>query len=66
MFENTMGIGSKSTPMATRILVDLNIVLDVLHERQPFVHLSRPVWTAVDTRQVSGAIAAHSVATLFY
>ena len=36
-----------------RILVDTNIVLDVLLDRQPFVEESRRLWEASDAPQFS-------------
>ena len=48
------------------ILVDLNVILDVLQHREPHYAASAMVWSAVETRQARGLIAAHSVTTLFY
>jgi predicted nucleic acid-binding protein len=48
------------------ILVDTNIILDVLTKREPFYPTSASLWAAVETRQVDGMIAAHTVTTLFY
>jgi predicted nucleic acid-binding protein len=47
-------------------LVDLNVLIDVLQNRQPFYEDSARLLDAVVTRQASGWIAAHSVTTLFY
>lgn len=49
-----------------RILVDLNVILDVLKGREPHVAESASVWRAVELKQVEGAVAGHSVTTLFY
>jgi hypothetical protein len=54
--------------MAVRpgILVDLNIVLDVVQNRQPNYEDSAAVLDAVVRKKASGWIAAHSITTLFY
>lgn len=48
------------------VLVDLNVILDVLQHRGPHYAASAIVWSAVETRQIRGLIAAHSITTLFY
>ena len=48
------------------ILVDLNIVLDVMRNRQPFYEESARVLDSAVRREVTGLLAAHSVTTLFY
>ena len=48
------------------ILIDLNVLLDVLQKREPFYQASAELLAAVETGQVEGYIAAHSVTTLFY
>jgi predicted nucleic acid-binding protein len=48
------------------ILIDLNIILDVLQKREPFYETSTGLLAAVETGQVQGYIAAHSLTTLFY
>lgn len=52
--------------MPTRILVDLNILIDALSKRQPFFESSAEVLAAIETGRIEGWIAAHSVTTLFY
>lgn len=49
-----------------RILVDLNVVLDVLQSRRPFYEDSARVLDAVVRKEVAGWLAAHSLTTLFY
>lgn len=49
-----------------RILVDLNLILDVLEKRQPHLAYSAAVWKAVETGQAQGFLAAHTITTLFY
>jgi len=50
----------------TVILVDLNVILDVLQQRQPFYDESAQVLDAAGQEEISGLIAAHSITTLFY
>ena len=50
----------------TVILIDVNVVLDVLAEREPFVSDSQAVLQLVEAGAVDGVLAAHSVTTLHY
>lgn len=49
-----------------RILVDLNVVLDVVQKREPFYEDSADVLDAVANKKAAGFLAAHSITTLFY
>lgn len=49
-----------------RVLVDLNVIIDVLQNRQPFYKDSAGLLDAVARQEVVGWLAAHSVTTLFY
>lgn len=49
-----------------KVIIDLNVVLDVLQEREPFYEASASLLAAVETGKVEGYLAAHSVTTLFY
>jgi hypothetical protein len=49
-----------------RVLVDLNIVLDVLQRREPFYAMSARVLASAETGRIEGWIAAHSITTLFH
>jgi predicted nucleic acid-binding protein len=49
-----------------KILLDVNVVLDVLLDRSPHSVASGRVWAAVENRSVEGVLAAHSVTTIFY
>lgn len=51
---------------APRALVDVNVVLDVLADREPFVAGASRLWQAVERGHVEGALAAHGVTTLCY
>ena len=48
------------------VLIDINILLDVLQMREPFYEASARLLALVETGQVKGYIAAHSITTLFY
>ena len=47
-------------------LVDTNVVLDVLLDRQPHVAGSAAVWAAVETGLSKGFLAAHAITTIHY
>jgi predicted nucleic acid-binding protein len=49
-----------------RILVDLNVIVDVMQNRPPFYEDSASVVDAVVREEVMGWLAAHSMTTLFY
>jgi predicted nucleic acid-binding protein len=49
-----------------RILLDTNVVLDVLAERQPWVDDSAAVLSLCESGRLEGFVAAHGVTTLHY
>ena len=49
-----------------RILLDTNVVLDVLLDRQPFVDDARQIWDASDRGLFDGYIASFSIPTIHY
>jgi len=49
-----------------RVLVDLNVIIDVMQNRQPFYEDSAGVVDAVARGEVKGWLAAHSITTMFY
>jgi predicted nucleic acid-binding protein len=49
-----------------RLLFDINVVLDVLLDRKPFVKGSAAAWAAVETHTSEGLLAAHAVTTIHY
>lgn len=49
-----------------KVMIDLNVILDVLQKRVPFYETSAALLAATETGHVEGYIAAHSVTTLFY
>jgi len=49
-----------------RVLLDVNVVLDVLLDRQPFADASAAVWAAIENGDAEGLLSAHAVTTLHY
>ena len=49
-----------------KVLIDTNVVLDVLLEREPHVSPSTAVWAAVETGRTQGFLAAHAMTTIHY
>ena len=49
-----------------KIMIDLNVILDVLQKRHPFYETSAALLAAAEIGDVEGFISAHSVTTLFY
>ena len=52
--------------MTQRVLLDLNVVLDVLLDRAPFAEPSAALWASIECGEADGFIAAHAVTTLHY
>jgi predicted nucleic acid-binding protein len=48
------------------VLVDTNVVLDVLLNRQPHAYGSSAVWALIETGSARGLLAAHAVTTIHY
>lgn len=49
-----------------RILVDTNVVLDFLQERQPFVEHAARLFERIDTGEIEGFIAATTITNIYY
>lgn len=49
-----------------RILLDVNVMLDVLLDRKPFADAASAVWAFVERGEVAGFLAAHAVTTIHY
>jgi len=49
-----------------RALFDLNIVLDVLQQREPFYETSAQLLALAESGKINGFIAPYSLTTLFY
>lgn len=50
----------------TRILVDVNVVLDFVLSRAPFDRAATALWAAAETKQVQLLVPAHGLTTVFY
>jgi len=51
---------------AFKVLLDLNVILDVLQRRQPFFETSARVLALAEKGVIEGSMSAHSITTLFY
>jgi predicted nucleic acid-binding protein len=49
-----------------RVLLDVNVVLDVLLDRKPHAEASAAVFAAIETRVAEGLLAAHALMTIHY
>ena len=49
-----------------KVLIDVNVVLDVLLDRQPHYAASAAVWSAIESGAVEGLLSAHGVTTIHY
>ena len=49
-----------------KILLDINVILDILLDRKPHVRASAVVWAAVETGQAKGWVPAHGLTTIHY
>ncbi|HEY9708423.1 MAG TPA: PIN domain-containing protein [Oculatellaceae cyanobacterium] len=49
-----------------RVLVDTNIMLDALLEREPFVRDARALLEAIDSGQIEGYVTATTLTNIFY
>ncbi len=48
------------------VLVDVNVVLDVLLDRRPYVAAAAALWAALEKGAARGSLAAHAVTTIYY
>ena len=49
-----------------KVLVDTDVVLDVLLDRDPFAEGSRQLWAAIERGAAHGFLAAHTLTTVHY
>jgi predicted nucleic acid-binding protein len=49
-----------------KALLDVNVVLDVLLDREPHVEASTAVWEAVELGRAEGFLSAHALTTVHY
>ncbi|HLN04482.1 MAG TPA: PIN domain-containing protein [Bryobacteraceae bacterium] len=47
-----------------RILLDINVILDIFLDGAPHAAASSAVWAAVEKGQVAGVLAGHAVTTI--
>jgi predicted nucleic acid-binding protein len=52
--------------MTPTVLIDTNVVLDVILDREPFVADSSDVWIACDAGRFAGYVSAISLPTIYY
>ena len=48
------------------VLVDTNVVLDVLLDRQPHAPQSVTLWAHIESGRMKGSLSAHAVTTIHY
>ena len=49
-----------------KVMLDLNVLVDVLQRREPFFTASAKVCDLVHSRRISGVVPSHAVTTVFY
>lgn len=49
-----------------KVLLDTNVILDVLLQRDPHFARSSAVWAAIEEGRAEGFVAAHAITTIHY
>jgi predicted nucleic acid-binding protein len=49
-----------------KVLVDINVILDVFLDRQPHVKASAALWAAIESGQVEGLLSSHAFTAIHY
>jgi len=49
-----------------RALVDINVLLDVLGQREPFLADAASVWSVAETGRITALVSADSFTTIYY
>ena len=49
-----------------KLLLDVNVVIDLLADRAPFADSAAAVMARIETGAATGLLAAHTVTTVFY
>ena len=49
-----------------RLLLDINVLVDVVLERDPWARPAAELLTALETNQAQGFVAAHTLPTVYY
>jgi predicted nucleic acid-binding protein len=52
--------------VSRKLLLDLNVILDVLLDRKPHVTIAAALWSQVELGNVKGYVAAHGITTIHY
>lgn len=52
--------------MKLKVLVDINVLLDVLIYREPFFVSSGAIWSAAEAKKITGYVSANSITTIYY
>lgn len=64
IMQNWLLIGKRS--MVNKILIDTNVLLDYLLEREPYFENAKKVIVSCVKGEVKGCIAAHSIPNMFF
>lgn len=49
-----------------KLLLDINVVLDILLDRKPHAAVSGTVWAKIEKGEAKGFLPAHGVTTIYY
>ncbi|WP_324704288.1 PIN domain-containing protein [Lyngbya sp. CCY1209] len=49
-----------------RVLIDTNVVLDFLQEREPFLDNAARLFERIDAGEIEGLIAATTITNIYY
>jgi len=49
-----------------KLLLDINVVLDILLDRKPHAAVSGAVWARIEKSEAKGYLPAHGATTIFY
>ena len=49
-----------------RLLLDLNVFLDVILDRKPDADVAAALWAVIERRQAHGMVPAHGITPIFY
>lgn len=52
--------------MKERVLLDINVLIDVLARREPYYAASAAVWAGAESRGIEGFVSANSITTAYY
>lgn len=63
---NEAMVNSPARAPKFRVLVDVDVILDVLTRREPFFADSAALLAACETGRCTGLVAAHTITTLWY